>query len=284
MGSHRSRVLLEVAEPGRAAAWGRRLLEAGFDVSCCPGPTSEQNGCPLRNGRRCPLVDAAAVVVNALPADAGLRPGSVRRRSSPELVEATSGGARLVEMVRRASVAHSRRRRLPRIVRGHAVVIRGIESSDAEMYRAFDATLSERSRRLRYLGYMPALEAERAIQLATVDFDSRFALVAVASGESRIVADCRLVPAADGRSEVAIAVADDYQGGGLGEFMLELILGIAADRGLQGVTAEVRYDNEAMLRLLRRLGFRRKAWELGVVTLEREADASETGGAIPPVP
>jgi acetyltransferase len=114
---------------------------------------------------------------------------------------------------------------------------------------------------------MPALDSDRARQLAAVDFDRRFALIAETRDGSGIVADCRLVPNPDGSAELAIAVADDFQGGGLGELMLELVLGIAADRGIPAVTAEVRYDNERMLRLLRRLGFTRTAWELGIVSM-----------------
>lgn len=158
---------------------------------------------------------------------------------------------------------------------GRWVRIRAIDAADAELLRQFDAGLSETSRRLRYLGWMPPLSVEKAACWATVDFRDRFALVAVArQGEhKRIVADCRLVPFPDrpGSLEVAIAVADDFQGVGLGRALLQLILGIAAARGVN-VVALVRYDNLRMMHLLPGLGFRRTGWELGVVTFVRAPD------------
>jgi RimJ/RimL family protein N-acetyltransferase len=272
----RSRVLLEVSEPALVAAWGQSLLQAGFEVSCCPGPGHGSLACPLLADGRCPLVDAASVVVHSLDGEDAERVERALEKptsESPELLVRPAHGASLVDGVRKLSAVRARRRRVSCVVRGEPVVVRAIEVDDAEQYGAFDAQLSEQSRRLRYLGYMPALDPERARYLTSVDFDSRFALVAVTLDGSRIVADCRLVPSGDGSGEVAIAVADDHQGGGLGESMLELVLGIAADRGLQSVTAEVRYDNERMLALLRRLGFRRTAWELGIVSLACPLDA-----------
>ena len=168
---------------------------------------------------------------------------------------------------------------------GRWVRIRAINAADAELLRQFDAGLSETSRRLRYLGWMPPLSVEKAARWATVDFRDRFALVAVARQGQRkpIVADCRLVPIAErpGSLEVAIAVADDFQGLGLGRALLQLILGVAAARGVE-VVARVRYDNQRMMHLLPGLGFRRTEWELGVVTFvrpphgPRQAEASST--------
>jgi GNAT superfamily N-acetyltransferase len=158
---------------------------------------------------------------------------------------------------------------------GRSVRIRAIEAADAELLREFDAGLSETSRQLRYLGWMPPLSVEKAARWATVDFRERFALVAVArQGErERIVADCRLVPLPERPCslEVAIAVADDFQDAGLGRALLKLILGIASARSVE-VLARVRYDNRRMMHLLPGLGFRRIEWELGVVTFVRPPD------------
>jgi len=152
---------------------------------------------------------------------------------------------------------------------GRWVRIRPIDAGDSELLRQFDAGLSETSRRLRYLGWMPPLSAETAARWATVDFRDRFALVAVAGHGDliRIVADCRLVPFPErpGSLEVAIAVADDFQGAGLGRALLQRTLGIAAARRVE-VVARVRCDNQRMMHLLPELAFRRIEWDLGVVT------------------
>jgi acetyltransferase len=160
-------------------------------------------------------------------------------------------------------------------------LIRAIDAADAELLRQFDSGLSESSRLLRHLGWMPELTADLAARWATVDFHDRFALVAVVGQGERqlIVADCRLVPCPDrpGSLEIAIAVADDFQGAGLGRALVRLALGIAADRGVE-VVAQVRYDNQRMMHLFLELGFRRTGWELGVVTLVANAQTHPQGG------
>lgn len=171
-----------------------------------------------------------------------------------------------------ADVAAVRARPAGRMVRlsdGRDVWVRPIVPTDADALRAFDAALCARSRRLRYLGWMPPLNEERAADLATVDFRDHLAIVALGTGPEgpRLVADCRLlaIEGRPGSAEIAIAVADDHQGLGLGSAMIRLMLA-AADHRFGEVIAEVRYDNERMMRVLRRLGFQRRRWEFGVVT------------------
>lgn len=106
--------------------------------------------------------------------------------------------------------------------------------------------------------------------MATVDFEGRFAIVATARHRGRevIVADCRMIAGDDGTAELAIAVADDHQGIGLGPALIRRMLAVAIAHRIETVTALVRYENEHMMRVLRGLGFQRTAWELGVVTYE----------------
>lgn len=157
-----------------------------------------------------------------------------------------------------------------RLLDGRAVWVRPIRPGDAEALRTFDAGLCDRSRRLRYLGWTSPLSAEQAQRLVNLGGCRRFAIVAAAAcpGGLRLVADCRLVPV-DYRpdsAEVAIAVADDFQDAGLGTAMISLVLGIAAGHDVAEVVARVHYDNDRMMHILRRLGFRRRGWDLGVVT------------------
>jgi len=159
----------------------------------------------------------------------------------------------------------------PRTIRlrdGRLVQVRPIRPSDAEALRAFDGGLCEASHRFRYLGWVGPLTSERARFMATVDCRRRFALVATTSREGRevIVADCRLVALPGCPAELAIAVADDHQGVGLGPALILRMLSSAAANGIQPVVARVRYDNERMMRVLRGLGFGRTSWEQGVVT------------------
>ena len=154
--------------------------------------------------------------------------------------------------------------------------MRAVDLGDAELLRAFDDGLSERSRQLRYHGWVPPMTRARAEALTRPDPSVHCALVAMPDpGAPRIIADCRLtaIPHLPGSAEVAIAVADDFQGVGLGRAVLELTLAIAAHRGVTAVLAEVREDNTRMLFLLRNLGFERTGRSLGVLTMMRRGTA-----------
>lgn len=169
-------------------------------------------------------------------------------------------------------------RRTLRLRDGRSVRIRPIRPSDAEPLRAFDGGLCEASHRFRYLGWMRPLTSQQALAMATVDFRCRFALVATTRCEDRevIVADCRLISEPGLPAEIAIAVADDHHDVGLGPALISLMLAIAADHGIATVDALVRYDNEHMMHVLRRLGFDRTAWEQGVVTFTARTDVART--------
>ena len=121
------------------------------------------------------------------------------------------------------------------------------------------------------------MSGERAAAMATVDGRRRIALVAIAGRgqDERMVADCRLLAQlGTGRAEaeIAVAVAEEHRHAGLGTGMLRLLLAAAADAGYEAVVAQVRYDNEVMMHVLRALGFERTEWELGVVTFTRSLD------------
>lgn len=291
-------VLLEAADPVLAGRCAALLCQAGFHVSYCAGSGLQTGGCPLLTGGRCTLVDAAEVVVHALPGATGravlarleagdtpvlalTAPGGATQ-GSRDTLPADLGPGALAEQVRRLYASRAKRLRLPVQLRdGRLLWIRAIDGADAELLREFDGHLSEASRRFRYLGPAPSLRPEQAARLAAVGFRDRFALVAEAQqgDRRRLVADCRLepMPETEGRSEVAIAVADEYQGMGLGRLLLGLVMGIAADRGLDEVVAVVHYDNGRMMHLLGELGFRRTGWEPGAVTFTARPDGRPEG-------
>ena len=60
-------VVVEIAGPGMGAAVVGMLRAEGYQAAACGGPASLPTGqCPLVEGRSCPLVEQADVVVHAL--------------------------------------------------------------------------------------------------------------------------------------------------------------------------------------------------------------------------
>jgi hypothetical protein len=61
-GEPRWGLLVESADPVLAISDHTAFLDAGFDVTVCPGPVHEASECPLVRGEPCPLADAADVM------------------------------------------------------------------------------------------------------------------------------------------------------------------------------------------------------------------------------
>jgi acetyltransferase len=87
------------------------------------------------------------------------------------------------------------------------------------------------------------------------------ALVAVTgegSADARIIGVARYVTNPDGQScEFALTVADDWQRQGIGRQLMQRLMTFARDRGLEIMEGDVLTQNHKMLKLCRKLGFRK---------------------------
>jgi acetyl coenzyme A synthetase (ADP forming)-like protein len=139
---------------------------------------------------------------------------------------------------------------------GAAVHVRPIRADDEPALLAFLRSLSEHSRTMRFFGpvsdYTLASLAHRDTR---VDYARRFGLVATAGPDERIVAHALYAATLDDWAEAAFAVADEYQGRGLGTIMLGHLAEIAAGHGIRIFEAYVRPDNPQMVRVFRESGF-----------------------------
>jgi acetyltransferase len=141
---------------------------------------------------------------------------------------------------------------------GEKLWVRPIRPEDAVLEQRFVEALSPESRRLRFQSSMRNLSPSMLARFTQIDYDREMALVAIAGegdGE-REVAVCRYVRLVDGRScEFAIAVADEWQGRGLGTHMMRRLIDAARERGIESMVGWVLGTNAPMVELCRRLGF-----------------------------
>lgn len=143
---------------------------------------------------------------------------------------------------------------------GSTVVIRPVEPEDAGLLVEGFEALSDRSRYARFLTAVPRLPRHWVEDLVDVDHRDREALGAVdpVTGEGvGVVRYVRLPDAAD-EAEFAIAVADDWQGRGLGRVLLAELVDAARANGLRRLSGDVLAENTRMLELGRSIG--RDAW------------------------
>jgi GNAT superfamily N-acetyltransferase len=138
---------------------------------------------------------------------------------------------------------------------GSNVVVRPIESSDEPRLHDAFSRMSERSVYFRFFSPLKRLPEELAHRLARVDYEARFALVALdAQGRIAGVARYDRVAGTD-TAEVAVAVVDAVQRKGLGGILLGHLARVAREHGIAAFTLIVLPENRSMLDLLRRLGW-----------------------------
>ncbi len=142
------------------------------------------------------------------------------------------------------------------VVGGTHVVLRPIAPSDAPLLHAAFHALSPESRYLRFLGHLSDLTPSMLRYLCEVDGRDHVAYVAVVetpAGEAeRIVGVARFVRARDeiDTAEIAITVADELHGFGLGTLLLESLAHAAATRGIRRFTAYTLRENRAIRHVL----------------------------------
>jgi acetyltransferase len=169
--------------------------------------------------------------------------------------------------------------------RGEQFVLRPVLPQDQPLLQDFYASLSPRSRRLRFHGAVKCLSPQALAYMSEVDPARHLALVVtfVSEGVETLVADARYVVDETGRGgEFAIAVSDVWQRRGIASRALAGLVKAARLQGLDWLWGEVLEDNTAMQGLMAQAGFcRSELAEEGIARFERSV-ARDTAPAPAP--
>jgi RimJ/RimL family protein N-acetyltransferase len=141
---------------------------------------------------------------------------------------------------------------------GARVPVRPLERGDRAELAAMVGRLSERSRYLRFAAPKPRLTSRELDHLVDVDHHRNEALVAIDPDTGDGIAIVRWISVAGepGVAEIAVTVADEWQGRGLGPTLLARLVGLARAEGLTALRASVLAVNARSIAMLRRAGFR----------------------------
>jgi RimJ/RimL family protein N-acetyltransferase len=153
---------------------------------------------------------------------------------------------------------------------GSAALIRQVRGTDAPLLADGFARLSARSRQLRFLGPKKMLSAAELRYLTDVDHHDHEALGALSPADGWGVGIARYIrdPGDPEAAEIAVTIADDWQGRGLGTELLARLSGRARQAGIGRFTATVAADNVAMTRLLWKMGAELTGRSRGTVDYE----------------
>jgi len=138
------------------------------------------------------------------------------------------------------------------------VLIRPIKPEDEAMERELFRRISKQTEYFRFFGYIGEVTHEMLTRYTQIDYDREMALVAIVKeGDKDAIAGVvRLVSDSNNEAaEFAILVADHWQGKGLGNKFMNLIMEIAMKRNIKKVYASVLNANAIMLHMFRKRGF-----------------------------
>ena len=178
------------------------------------------------------------------------------------------------------------------IHRGEIVVIaRALTEPDWDKVRAFVRRTSRESLRLRF-GQVADFRDERTLKRFVDINGGKGEMVWVLDDGGAICAMAHLVRLSPTQAEIALIVRSDRARRGIGERLLRLTIARAVQQDLKTLTALVLYENTAMLRLARKLGFEVRTSSGLTVELELDlggidmaaANAAAPGSAIDVVP
>jgi acetyltransferase len=145
------------------------------------------------------------------------------------------------------------------LLHAHSLTLRALQPEHADLEVRFGLALSPQSRYERFLGGGVKLTPELLARLVNVDFSRDAALIATvafAGSETPVGVGRYARTADDDTAEIAVTIADAWQGCGLGRLLLERVIEAARRNGVRRLAGDVLATNARMLALARRSGFR----------------------------
>ena len=117
---------------------------------------------------------------------------------------------------------------------------------------------SEQSIRYRFFQIIKDTPHEVRVRYSNIDYDREIGIVAELKEDQqrKILGVVRLIIEPDEKTgEIAFIVADPWQGLGLGSKMVDYMIEICKDKGLETVYAFMLPDNRRAINLLKKMGF-----------------------------
>lgn len=141
---------------------------------------------------------------------------------------------------------------------GRNVLFRPIKPEDEPLWLEMFQNFSEESIRYRFFEIIKDTPHEVRIRYTNIDYDRELGIVPVLQekGKEKILGVVRLIEEPDGkRGEIAFIVADPWQRLGLGSKMLDYMIEICIERGLDEIYGIMLPDNFRAQELMKKMGF-----------------------------
>ena len=141
---------------------------------------------------------------------------------------------------------------------GRTVLLRPIRPEDEPLWLEMFKNFSEESIRYRFFHIIKDTPHEMRIRYCNIDYDREIAIVPeLTENEKRKILGVVRVPILPDQKtgEVAVIVADPWQGLGLGSKMMDYMIEICKDKGLETIYGVMLPDNYRAIELFKKMGF-----------------------------
>jgi len=141
---------------------------------------------------------------------------------------------------------------------GTEITLRPIRPEDEPIELEFIRGLSTETSRFRFFQIIKDLPHEALVRFCNIDYDREMAFIAeTREGDRKIeIGVSRLIMEPNRkRGEFAVVVADKYQGKSLGIKLVDMLVEVAKEKGLETIYGDIMPENLKMIRLCEKLGF-----------------------------
>ncbi|MEM3109275.1 MAG: GNAT family N-acetyltransferase, partial [Candidatus Bathyarchaeia archaeon] len=155
-----------------------------------------------------------------------------------------------------------------RLKDGTEVILRPIRPEDERLESEFIMNLSDETKRFRFFRVIKELSHADLVRFCNIDYDREMAIIAELreDGKRREIGAARLIlEPGGGKGEIAVVVADEYQRKGLGTKLVDMLIEIAEEKGLESIYGIIMPKNESVINLFRKMGFTFKVREDEVI-------------------
>ncbi|UCB61186.1 MAG: GNAT family N-acetyltransferase, partial [Candidatus Bathyarchaeota archaeon] len=135
---------------------------------------------------------------------------------------------------------------------GTPIVLRPIKPEDELLLDELFQSFSEETMRFRFFQVIKEMPHETLTRYCNIDYDREIAIVAeVAEDNDRKISGVARLILQPGRKhgEFAVVVGDQWQGLGLGSKLVELVIALGREMGLDTIYGDVLSNNHKMLHL-----------------------------------
>ncbi len=138
------------------------------------------------------------------------------------------------------------------------VLLRPIKPEDEERFKRLFLSLSPQTMHFRFFQIIKDIPHETMTRYCNIDYDREIAIIAeLPKKDKQIIGAVRLIVEPDLKNgEFAILVGDQWQGLGLGSKLMDNLFELARDMRVDNIYGYVTVENDKMLRLMEKLGFK----------------------------